>query len=123
MLYDVKSGKEITKLPYRVNYEKWRKNMNDEDFQKIFDELNVRVDQNEIHTSSWIPGSDWTNTVFQPIYEACSRNVDDAAKFFGLILWEVMMERPEFWAFGRYQKDGMKIEGLTYFKVEPPISK
>jgi hypothetical protein len=29
-----------------------------------------------------------------------------------------MQERPEDGAFGRYKKDGLKIEGLTYFKVE-----
>lgn len=121
MLYDVNSGKEIISIPYRANYERWRRNLSDEDFQLIFDELNERVDQNEILTSSWIPGSDWTNTVFQPIYEACGRNVDAAAKFFGLILWEVMMERPEYWSFGRYRKDVIQIEGLTYFKVDPPI--
>lgn len=118
MLYDVNSGKEITKIPHRKDYDRWRKNITDQDFQNIFDELNNRIDQEEIHTSSWIPGKDWTNTPFQPIYEACNHDIQNSAKFFGLILWLVMLERPEYWSFGHYKKGGVQIEGLTYFKIE-----
>jgi hypothetical protein len=81
--------------------------------------LNARISTHDIHTSSWIPGSDWTGTVFLPIWEkACLKNVSEAAKCFGLILWEVMMERPEAWSFGRYKLNEVPIEGMTYFRIE-----
>ncbi len=70
-----------------------------------------------------MPGSDWTGTVFYPIYEdACHRDQSAAARFFGLILWDVMMRRPETWAFGRYEANGASIEGLTYFRVDRPAA-
>ncbi len=66
---------------------------------------------------AWIPGSDWTGTVFQPIYEkACKCNREAAAEFFGLIFWAVLLERNDVWSFGRYEKDGIPIGGMTYFK-------
>ena len=84
----------------------------------IVDELNGRIDTNDIHTSSWIPGSDWSATVFDPIYKkACLQDEEDAGKCFGLFLWVVMMDRPEAWAFGRYEKNQIPIEGLTCFRV------
>jgi hypothetical protein len=42
---------------------------------------------------------------------------DASARFFGILLWQVMMDRPEAWGFGRYEKDGAPIEGMTYFRL------
>jgi hypothetical protein len=42
-----------------------------------------------------------------------------SAKFFGILLWQVIMDRPEAWSFGRYEKDGIPIEGMTYFRLAP----
>lgn len=40
----------------------------------MVDELNKRIDENpEVHTAGWIPGHDWTGTVFYPIYLACKK--------------------------------------------------
>jgi hypothetical protein len=59
--------------------------------------------------------------VFQPIYEkACRRDVDAAARFFGLLVWEVVRDDDRVWSFGRYEKDGIPIEGLTYFRLSKP---
>ena len=64
-----------------------------------------------------MPGSDWSNTVFQPIYDrACGQHHGEAAKCFGLILWEVMMmRRGEAWSFGRYENDGFRLRGCRIF--------
>ena len=116
MLFDI-DGNEIDQIPHRYEYEVWRSWLAQEDLQAISDELNQRVSGDEVHTSSWMPGSDWSGTVYQPIYDAC-QDQETAAKFFGLILWDVMMNRKgEAWCFGRYEKDGLPIEGLTYFRV------
>ncbi|MEW6425434.1 MAG: hypothetical protein AB1523_11965 [Bacillota bacterium] len=118
MLFSIESQSYIRDIPHRKEFEIWRSRLTDEEYQAIVDELNNRIESGEIHTSSWIPGSDWTGTVFQPIYEkACRYDKEAAAKFFGLIVWAVLLEHDDVWAFGRYEKDGVSIEGLTYFKL------
>lgn len=117
MLYDISKDKVIDRIPHQSKYSFWKSRLSNEDYEKIFEELNNRIDEDEVHTSSWIPGSDWSESVFNPIYITCDNNEDDAAKFFGLILWEVMLNRPEVWSFGRYNLNGIPIEGLTYFRV------
>ena len=120
MLYSIDSNSEITSIPHRREYNRWRSRLSDSEYQAILDELNNRIDGTEIQTSSWIPGSDWSGTVFQPIYErACEFSETSSGLFFGLIVWVVFMERPEWWSFGRYKKDGVSIKGITYFKISP----
>ena len=99
MLFSI-DGKEIDWIPHRQEYKMWKSWLNREEFKAIFEELNCRVSGGEVQTSSWIPGRDWTGTVYQPLYDAC-QNEETAAKFFGLILWEVMTRRKgEAWCFG-----------------------
>lgn len=63
MLYSVDSGKYVTKLPHKKDYDKWRKHISDNDFSKIIDELSSKIDSQEINTAGWIPGHDWAGTV------------------------------------------------------------
>lgn len=126
MLYSVESG-YISKLPHLREYVVWRSRLTDIDFASITDRLNEIIDQtgygpeNEIVTSSWIPGSDWSETPFQPIYNALG-DVELAAMFFGLILMKVVMDRPhpEVFGVGRYEKDGAPIKGMTYYRLGNP---
>lgn len=118
MLIDPTTKKNITTIPHLAAYRAWCGKLTGAELRAIKDELNARIDGSDIHTSSWMPGADWTETVFDPIYTtACSMNEDAAAKMFGLILWDVMLNREETWACGRYQKDGVDIEGMTYFQI------
>jgi hypothetical protein len=118
MLYSVDSQSYVKTIPHCSDFDIWRSRLSDEEYDAIVNELRSRIECNEIHTSSWIPGSDWTDTVFQPIYEkACRYDPEAAAKFFGLILWAVLLEDNEVWGFGRYEKNGVSIEGMTYFKL------
>ena len=122
MLYSVDSGKVIDQIPYRQDYNRWRGRLSDEEFENIMTELNRTIDSDTIHTSSWIPGSNWEGTVYDPIYKkACLRNVTESGKCFGLFLWVAMMQREEQWAFGRYELNNIPIEGLTYFRIEIPL--
>lgn len=120
MLIDINSREAITRIPHRKDFEVWKAKLTEAEHSAIVEELNSRIGTDEVHTSSWIPGADWTDTAFEPIYSACNRDVDAAAKFFGLLLWVVMMEREETWAFGRYERSGIPIRGLTYFRVDLP---
>lgn len=118
MLLSVDSGKCITTIPHKKDYDFWMKNLNNNDYKKISDELNSKIDGSDINTSSWIPGSNWIGTVFEPIYYACNQNINQAGMFFGLILFDIMIQRPEMWGFGKYEKDGVPIKGTTYFLLD-----
>jgi len=118
MLYNVNKGIYVKTIPHYNQYKKWKSKMSADEVNAIFDELNSRFDVNEVETSSWIPGSDWTGTVFQPIYEKACRSDEIASGLcFGLMVWEAMMNHPEVWGFGRYEKDGIPIQGITYFRL------
>ena len=119
MLFDPKlNGNKIYSIPHSSEYEAWKSRLTKEQFQAVFDELDSRVSEGDVHTSSWMPGRDWSHTVFQPIYDqACGQDKESAAMCFGLILWEVMMKRPEAWSFGRYPRNGIEIKGMTYFRL------
>jgi hypothetical protein len=124
MLYAIDSETEITSIPHQTDFKRWRKGLSDEEYEAIIDELNSRIEGTEVQTSSWIPGRNWAETVFHPIYEtACSEDQVAAAKFFGLIVWDAFLRHDDWWAFGRYEKDGVPITGLTYFKIDPPFAK
>ena len=76
------------------------------------------IEGTEIQTAGWMPGKDWTGTPFQPIYEKAARYSEEAAaRCFGLMVWEVFMERDEKWTSGRFEKDGEPIGSRTYFQV------
>lgn len=117
MLFTI-DRKKIHRIPHLSEYKAWKSQLTPKQFQAVVEELDGRVSAGDVHTSSWMPGRDWSNTVFQPIYEqACGCDKESAAMCFGLILWEVMMKRPEAWSFGRYPRDGIEIKGMTYFRL------
>jgi hypothetical protein len=121
MLVNIDNMSLIDYIPHAKEYKIWKARLNPQQLAAIEKALIVKIQGSEIHTSSWIPGNDWTGTVFDPIYSvACLQNEVSAAQCFGLILWEVLMNHHDYWAFGRYEKDGIPIRGLTYFKVEKP---
>ena len=68
----------------------------------------------------WIPGADWTDTPYEPIYYAVGESWEMARFFFGLIVWNVFLSRPETWSFGRYPRNPGETIGMTYFRVEIP---
>jgi hypothetical protein len=113
----------ITDIPqkYKATYELCISRMSAEERDAIDAELtrlieNSIAEGSNIVTSSWIPGRRWQNTVYMPIYEKAARgNEELAAKIFGLILYELIINRPESWYCGRFEKDGIPIKGITYF--------
>lgn len=117
MLFDMMTGKPITKVPYEIEYRRYMAAMSPTEIAAIKRQLNSMIDGTEIQTAGWMPGSDWTGTVFEPIYfKAASQSYSASAKCFGLMVWEVFMERPERWTSGRFEKDGEPIGSRTYFQ-------
>jgi hypothetical protein len=117
MLYSIQKGKFVTVLPHEKEFKVWKSKLNTNDYNVIINELNNRVDGDEIHTAGWIPGSNWMGTVFEPLFHACGKNEESAAKFFGIIVFKVIMDRSDCWGFGKYEKNGVPIRSMTYFKL------
>lgn len=108
----------IINIPHEKNFTRWRARMADADYLAITAALEEKLGNETVLTSSWVPGSDWSGTVYEPIYtDACEYDPVAAALCFGLIVWVFMQSRDEAWSFGRYQKDGIDIRGLTYFRI------
>lgn len=123
MLYSVPDLGRITHIPHSRDYQHWRAALDRTDpqaYRRIHDWLDSRFETHEVDTSSWIPGADWTGTVFEPIYHACGENPEVAALFFGLLVWQVVMDRDDCWSLGRYEKEGIPIRGMTYFRIDCP---
>ena len=47
MLINIDTGKLITRIPHKKSFEAWRKQISNEDYQAVVDELNKRIDEHE----------------------------------------------------------------------------
>ena len=116
------SGKleKIQRVPYSQKFQEWCGRLTNSQLDTIRTTLQSMTNEDEIHTSSWMPGKDWTDSPWLPIYEdACGYNVEDAGKCFGIFVWEAFMIHPADWLFGRYELNDQQIAGLTYFRIYP----
>lgn len=91
-------------------------------------ELDRVIASGEVHTSSWIPGSDWNGKPYQPIFDhGAKMNPYVAARYFGLFMWERVLDRErnfhETWACKHCDDQwGNPIKGRTYFILkQPPV--
>ena len=118
MLVDMMSGVPITRTPYEQEYRRFMSQMSPAEIAAAKAHLDAMIEGTEIQTAGWMPGKDWTDTPLQPIYEKAAKYSEEAAaRCFGLMVWEVFMERPEKWTSGRFEKDGEPIGSRTYFQV------
>jgi hypothetical protein len=49
MLYSIDTGKYVSRIPHKKDFDKWMKNLSDEDYKKIEDEINSKIYQNNIN--------------------------------------------------------------------------
>ena len=113
--------KEVTYFPHEAEFNLWRSRLTAEQIEAIHAELRSMIDGDEVHTAGWMPGNDWTGTVWEPIYtDACQCNIVLSGYCFGLFVWEIIRDHPDAWSFGRYEKDGIPIRSLTYFRIDNP---
>ena len=120
-LYSVDSQEYVDYIPHRENFERWQSRLSVSQFEAICDELRGMIDGAEIHTAGWMPGNDWTGTPWEPIYtDACNYDKVASGYCFGLFVWVMLQKHPEVWGFGRYEKDGVPIRSMTYFRLGNP---
>ncbi|WP_438042983.1 hypothetical protein [Sorangium sp. So ce128] len=120
MLIDIFSQKTIRHVPYGDQFEILRRRLTGAEFQAMVDRINELIDAGgaQVATAGWLPGNDWDGTPFEPIYtKAARQNYELSARFFGQLVWYTIMQRPERWASGRFEKDGEDIGSRTYFRV------
>ena len=120
MLIDIETGRAINRIPYRSDFDALRKRLTDAEFDRMIAGIDELIDESgaEIATAGWLPGSDWTLTLFDPIYSKAARgDYRRAALFFGQLVRYAVMNRPEEWASGRYDVDGRDIGSRTYFRL------
>lgn len=121
-LFSIPDMKQITKVPHDKVNRPIINRIPSGQLQAIFDELNRLIDEvvdtpDELITAGWLPGSDWTGTVWDAIYVAANKDHNRAAMVFGVLAFEAIMKRPEDWSFGKYQVDGRDIGSTTYFRI------
>jgi hypothetical protein len=120
MLIDISTGRPITRVPFQREFDILRGRLLDAEFEAMIAQVNTLIDEagGEIGTAGWLPGSDWTDTPFAPIYtKAAPGDFDRSAMFFGQLVWFTVMGRPEPWASGRYEIDRRDIGSRTYFRL------
>ena len=115
-------GKPMMKIPHRKEYDYWMTKIKPAEYDAIVDVINDYIDekiQNGMQpvTAGWIPGTDWIGTVYEPLYHAAGKSVLHAGFFFGIIVFDIMMNRSEKWVCGRFSNNGKEIASLTYFVV------
>lgn len=117
MLIDMMTGEIVKKIPYANDYRQLLSRISADELSSIKTALNEKIEGTTINTAGWMPGNNWEGTPYQVIYEkGARRDRTAAARYFGLIVWVVFMERPEIWTSGRFEKDGEEIGSRTYFQ-------
>ena len=115
--------REITHMPHADEFGFWCSRLSSDQLEAIRQELRRMIDGDEIHTAGWMPGNRWSGTVWDPIFTvACRGDREASGLCFGLFVWEAVQNHPEAWSFGRYEKDGVEIRSLTYFRINDPDS-
>ena len=110
----------ITAQTHDWLYRNWTQGLPPTTIQDTFDTVNEYINREgrgEVVTASGILAGDWNGTPYKAIYEAVGGDWDLARFFFGLILWRVMMDRPETWALGHFPRQHDDMTALTYFRV------
>jgi hypothetical protein len=122
-------GRAISGVPFQPELGFWKRRIGTLSISASKAEIHRMLGSGEVHTTSWMPGRDWTGTPFDPIYLALNDEIL-AAKCFGLLVMECVLERsngvateigicsgPEDWGSGHYEKEGYPIKGRTYFRL------
>ena len=120
MLFSI-DGTEMQTVPARrrKDFDTWKDRLEDDEYKAVQHEINRLIDEGEgkdVVVSSFLPGKDWIGTVFEPLYHACKKNVEVSGWFFGLIVWQTMIERDDKWFFMKTEMPDRDILGMTYFK-------
>jgi hypothetical protein len=119
MLFSI-DDRQITTIPQRrrADFNVWRANLSNSDYEAVVEAINEYVDSvpsDKPFVSSFIPGHAWEGTVYEPLDLACGKSKEQSGWFFGLIVWQVMINRPDEWYFKISDKEE-DVLGTTYWR-------
>lgn len=97
-------------------WNEWRRNISTEDYEAIARQINNYCNACSVFVSSHIPAKIWGNKLCRPLLEACYNNEENADFFFGLIVWQTLIERKDEWYFLLADKDGDEVLGTKYWR-------
>jgi hypothetical protein len=87
-------------------YEAWLAQLSSRDYKAIIRAMNAKIDRMDVVRTQYVvcqSGDEWYK-VYWPVFEAMGGSREMSGKFIGLILWEVMYNRPEDWGFHKIDK-------------------
>lgn len=56
------SFKPVTSIPHKAEFDVWKNRLTEQEYEDLISVLTDKINENEINTSSWIPGADWRGT-------------------------------------------------------------
>ena len=118
MLYNL-NDEPMTTLPHADDYQLWRSNISDNDYDRIVADINTfvdNIDDQQSFISSYLPGQLWGSTPCQPLLDACGQSREQAGLFFGLIVWEAIKARNDEWYFKPADREDRDFMGKVYWR-------
>ena len=116
-------GNPIHRVPHQEDIELRNRRLTAAQQESIEQDINRRIDESEkngelIFCSSWIAGSDWSNTPLAPLYDVCGQDEEVAKLYWGQWCWYALMNRADCFMFERIDHlEPERICGLTYWRV------
>ena len=126
MLREMVTGESVT-IPRRSEEELNRvlAQLTIAQIQDMEDELKRRLDvigntEDDFINSSWVPGANWENTPFGPLYDACEGLAEDQEEYagfmFGWLMRRVIIDRrDEEWEMFKHHQPTEQIPKGTYY--------
>ena len=57
MLYSIDTGKYVSSLPHKRDFDRWKSHISDADYQKVVDVINEKIDEKDINTADGYPAA------------------------------------------------------------------
>jgi hypothetical protein len=115
MLFNI-NDVEMRHVPHQQEYAEWMAQLSNVDHDAVVSAINAYIDPRDWFVSSFIPGQDWTGTVYAPLYAACRQSKKHSGWFFGLICWQTVIYRTDSWYFDEADSSFDGILGKKYWR-------
>ena len=118
MIVDLDTRRPITRPAHADTWRLIEKRLSKSEIDGIVEAIHAKIgEDDEIKVAGWMPGSDWTGTPFQIIYEkAGHHSFELAALMFGSLAWEAFIRHPDEWLTTKTTFSGRDIENRVYFR-------
>lgn len=113
------TGSQLITIPHKDKYDLIRNRITQDQEDAIIEEIHRKINDVKIFSASFLPGSDWTDTPFQCIYEACNHDEQQAAYCYGIFCWLAVQRHGEEWICYKSEEKNKQLGlGWTYFRKE-----